>query len=492
EATIAQLRAEVAERERKILEMQRRLNWRRYRLADRIVGSAWEIIRLFGRVVVGASLKIKLPTLKSLAALVLQGWWLLPRSVRVRVLKGRHRLTALARPLISEDLQQYRRVLRSILEASKDVKGVIIYPPTIDWKFMFQRPQQLARALARRGFLFFYCTPNSRTDQVRGFEKVGPNLYLCHVPLEVFGEIQSPVLYVSWAVHHGSIRLLKDPVVIYDCVDDLEVGDVDQADHEAMLRRADLVLATAQKLYDAIKVRRPDVLLCPNAADYDNFVQARHRAHASPPPDLAPVVGGGRLVVGYSGALARWVDYDLLAEVARRLTEATFVLIGCDYDGSLLRSGILGLENVVWLGMKPYEKLVDYIRWFDVGIIPFKLNNITEACSPIKLWEYLAAGKPVVSTDLPMCRGIEGVLIARSTQEFADNILKGAALLNSEEIWRRIDHALRQQTWDARAALIASALEPLLVRRAHGQPKRKPHGLRLPLKSPEIMDKSSR
>jgi len=412
-----------------------------------------------------------------LRALLRRAWRHLPPVLRVRTFRVRHRLTTFVSTvsdLRAEKLKGYRRELAAILGATNGVKGIIIYPSTLDWNFMFQRPQQLARALARQGFLFFFRTPNAQVDQVQGFKKVSPNLYVCHVPWRVFEEIPSPVLFISWAVQWSLIDDLKDPIVVYDCVDDLEVGSAAEEDHREMLRRAHLVLATAGKLYEAIYPVRPDVVLCPNAADYDTFVRARERAGAAPPPDLVPALTGRKPVVGYHGALARCFDYGLLTEVARRLPEAAFVLIGCDYDGTLAKSPIPEVGNVFWLGMKPYDQLVDYIRWFDVCIIPFLLNKITEACSPIKLWEYLAAGKPVVSTDLPMCRGIEGVLIARSAEEFACRILEAADLARDETFRNRLDAVVRRETWDARASVIATALEKLLATRADERRRNSP------------------
>ncbi|MBC7217953.1 MAG: methyltransferase domain-containing protein [Candidatus Caldatribacterium sp.] len=455
QAEIQRKAAEVDRAQSRILELETR----RYRMADRIVGYLWRLQK-------NAAPRFTLGLVRILLRRIFR---LLPSPVQTKVLKVWYKLVSFFRNLPLEDLQGYRRELRVILKASAITRGVIIYPPTIDWNFMFQRPQQLARALARQGFLFFYCTPNSRVDQVRGFQKVESNLYVCHVPWQVFSEVESPVLFVSWAVHHDLVNSLKNPVVIYDFVDDLEVGGVAEADHETMLRRADLVLAASRKLYDVVRPKRADVILCPNAVDYESFSRARDRSRAVPPPDLRHVLAGHELVVGYHGALARWVDYGLLMEVARRLPEVLFILIGCDYDGTLSKSGILDLGNVFWLGMKPYEELPEYLRWFDVGIIPFKLNKITEACSPIKLWEYLAAGKPVVSTDLPMCREVEGVLIARTPEEFASKILEAVALAGSEDFRHCTGEIAQRETWDARADLIASALERILAAKAVGR-----------------------
>ncbi len=161
-----------------------------------------------------------------------------------------------------------------------------------------------------------------------------------------------------------------------------------------------MVLATAHVLFEeAIRVR-PDALLVPNGVDYEHFARVKREARGTPPTDLAPIVDRGRPIIGYHGALARWFDYDLVAEVARRRADLSFVLIGSDFDFTLRETRLLSLPNVTWLGARPYADLPRYLAWMDAGIIPFQLNAVTHATSPIKLFEYMAAGLPVVITPM--------------------------------------------------------------------------------------------
>ena len=128
----------------------------------------------------------------------------------------------------------------------------------------------------------------------------------------------------------------------------------------------------------------------------------------------------GRPVAGYYGALASWFDYGLLDEAARLRPDWRFVLIGPKLDASLDGSPILSRKNLLWLGARDYVSLPGYLSTFDVATIPFRINSITLSTSPLKLFEYFAAGKPVVTTPMPECEAFGKVAIARDAREFTE------------------------------------------------------------------------
>jgi glycosyltransferase involved in cell wall biosynthesis len=129
--------------------------------------------------------------------------------------------------------------------------------------------------------------------------------------------------------------------------------------------------------------------------DFEHFASAAGIPAQQIPEDVRDLP---RPVLGYFGLISEYVDLELIAAVARRRPEWSFVFVGsarCD------ARALDGLDNVHLLGGKPYEELPRYCRAFDVGLIPFRMNQLTRAVNPIKLREYLAAGLPVVSTPLP-------------------------------------------------------------------------------------------
>ena len=365
----------------------------------------------------------------------------------------------LARPQVqTREIAFYQARLNEILKQFPDSRGIIVYPPTHDWGFMFQRPHQLARAFARQGWLYIYCTANGRTDAVFSFREIEPRLYLAHVPAETFRALKNPVVYLGSAWNRAWLSNFDAPLVIYDHYDDLEVSGARREDHVALLHEAEIVVVTAQRLLDAVLPSRQDALLIPNGVDY-GFIQAfRPLANALPPADLQPILDLGHPIVGYSGALAKWFDYDLLSQAAKRYPGFSFLLLGADYDGSLKRSKVLRLPNVFYLGMKNYSELFKYVWRFDVGIIPFLVNDITLATSPVKLFEYLACGKPVVVTNLPECRHYSNVFLASNSSQFVDLLIEAMQKKGDHTFFALLERMAQENTWEERVRQIIERL----------------------------------
>jgi hypothetical protein len=315
----------------------------------------------------------------------------------------------------------------------------------------------MARAFAQIGYLYFYCTANERTDAVFGFREVEPNLLLCHLPLETFHIVEEPVVYLGSAWNRPLLKHFNRPRVIYDHYDDLQVSGARPEDHQALLNEAQIVLVTAQGLQKALEKKRQDALLLPNGVDYNLIQSLRPAPGASPPADW-PVGDVNSVIIGYSGALAVWFDYPLVDFLAKARPAWQFVLLGVDYDGSLPESGLLDNANVHWFGMKPYPELFCYLWRFDVGVIPFQVNEITQATSPIKLFEYMACRLPVVSTALPECRRYNGVLVAETPAQFLEMLDKALAARLDPAYLETIEQVARSNTWESRAWAVSEKL----------------------------------
>lgn len=336
---------------------------------------------------------------------------------------------------------------------------VIAFPPGLGWQTqLFQRPQQLALSLARRGALVFYLEPE-HTSFPSGFHQEQQRLYRCHIPIRTFYGLDHIWVYaLTW--NWKFVERFGAKRVIYDVVDHLTAfkGNPQtlRLAHERLARTATLVLATSGELHRQVSLLRPDVQLCPNGVDYDHFIQARELPD-SPPPDLIPILAARKPIIGYSGALAAWMDYSLVAHVASRCLDLSFLLIGPNYDRSLPAS-LVSMQNVYWLGMKSYVELPNYLHYFDVAIIPFRLDDVTHATSPIKLFEYMAAGKPIVTTAMLECRNYPEVLIARDESEFVSKLKEALELRNDPAYLQALDRRAQQNSWDIRADVIFRAL----------------------------------
>jgi hypothetical protein len=314
----------------------------------------------------------------------------------------------------------------------------------------------MAKAYAQQGCLVIYCNPDyARSPE--GFQNIGTNLYCCRVDIEIMKEILSP-LVVVFSYNKQWLSSFIHPRVIYEYIDELVVfqKDIHQltAYHEELLQTASLVVATAQKLLEQVKPIRPDALLNPNGVDYEHFQATRYPATFAVPSDLQPVLAEGKPVIGYYGALAHWFDYELLAAVSNFRPDWNFILIGPDYDGSLTRSRLLEQANVRWLGVRDYDYLPRYLRCFDVASIPFKVNDITCSTSPLKLFEYMAGGKPVVITPMSESMRTEGVLVADGPEQFIQKVEEALNLRHDADYLALIDRVARENTWNNRAASI--------------------------------------
>ncbi|HVQ36099.1 MAG TPA: glycosyltransferase, partial [Pyrinomonadaceae bacterium] len=349
-----------------------------------------------------------------------------------------------------------------LLMVNSGVRGVVVFPQTIGWDInLFQRPQQIAISLARQNYLVFY----HNADELNGraeFQRIADRLYLCYAPFEVFGFLEAPIVF---ALHYNRelLRHLTKPRVVYEMIDELEVFGENperlERNHLTLLERADLVCVTADRLMEKVRPLRPEALLVPNGVDYDHFEPARNRSNQEIPIPLRTLVAEGKPIIGYYGAHARWVDYELLRYAAQQRPDLNFLLIGPDHEETLRASRLTAIPNVRWLGPRPYQDLPDYLRYFDVAIIPFVVDNITLSVSPLKLFEYLAAGKPVVTTDLPECRKYPQVLVAADREEFVSHLDRALKMTNDMTYRIIAMQTAQKNTWDERVKTILHGLD---------------------------------
>jgi glycosyltransferase involved in cell wall biosynthesis len=243
-----------------------------------------------------------------------------------------------------------------------------------------------------------------------------------------------------------------EDLTVYDVVDDYaeQVGPdarrrrfVAAAD-EAAACRSQVVFATTTGLYERQLQRNPETHLVRNGADFAHFSHTNGTA-----PEVRSFAGP---VVGFAGNLtAEKVDFDLLEAVARARPEWSLVLVGPpaeDARGQLDRLG--ALDNVHALGFRPYEELPAYVSGFSVGVIPYRATAYTGNCSPLKVYEYLAAGKAVVASGVPELSGMEpDVTLADRPEAFVAAIESALAASSPEAVARRRATA-EQNTWEGR------------------------------------------
>jgi len=382
-----------------------------------------------------------------------------------------------ARKRVRRDAAEVARRIEAWLPAGGPPPIVML--PSVDWDItLFQRPQQLARALAAEGRPVVYWLPNQLAG-ARGTVEVAERVLLVD-ELEAIAAFlaarrdgAAAVMVSSTAGEEPTLARVRALAararLVYDFIDETHedvytISEAMRARHAALLVEADLVAVTADRLAEQTRAVRPaarPLVDSPNAADVAHFARPSTRWARTLPRALRRL-GEGRHVVGYYGALARWVDWALLDALAAARPALAIVLIGADYDGSLAASGLAARRpNVHVLGPRRYAELPSYLARFDVAMVPFVKSELTDATSPIKLFEYLAAEKPVVTTDLRECKKIAAVRVAASTAEFVR--LVDEALLRRDD---RDERAARRaaadaHSWERRARELAAAIDAL-------------------------------
>jgi glycosyltransferase involved in cell wall biosynthesis len=194
----------------------------------------------------------------------------------------------------------------------------------------------------------------------------------------------------------------------------------------------------------------------PHGVDYEHF--SCEKIEPTPIERLETIK---KPIVGFFGTMDTWVDISAIAYLAKRFPQCSFVVIG---HAVVPLTHLDGLDNVHLLGRIPYSELPQYARYFDVGLIPFVMNDLTKAVNPLKLMEYFAIGIPVISTRLPDIVDVPGPLyFADSHEEFGNHL---DALLHSDlsELCRQAQEVARQNSWSARAESFMQFVETLSSR----------------------------
>ncbi|MBO8168631.1 MAG: glycosyltransferase [Thermoanaerobacteraceae bacterium] len=332
----------------------------------------------------------------------------------------------------------------------------ILYPPSIDYRFMYQRPQQLMKAFAELGCNVIYVNPAQMYPQAVPVERPFahlPNFQVVQKDVNyqhlLHGKV---VLWLTVAFHYDKADMFQPDLTVFDSVDNPEEEFSMWKKYLPLMEsRADIIFATAQLMYRRHKLRRNRVYLLPNAADFDHF-KCASRPMRPRPADLPPT--GGEPLVGYFGAIYKWLDLSMIHKIA---ASYPVVLIGANKIFNLP----IRYPNVTVLPMKDYADLPRYLSWFDCAIIPFKLTKMTKGCDPIKFYEYLSAGKPVVASDLPELKRFAGLYYPANGAN-ASQVVAQALAENSEANVRKRQQVARDNTWRQRAALALQVIKNVL------------------------------
>ncbi len=355
----------------------------------------------------------------------------------------------------------------------KESRDIVVFG-VIPWNYRYQRPQQLCSRLAKKGYRIFYisntCEPGGKleeiADNIYTFSPDGKgvvyynlnNLMSCSKIITSINTVLTklnflnPIILVHVPYWQKIISYFDYQYIIYDCMDAYEdfsdlrrfCPDLKQRE-EDLAKSAEIIFASSTILFDKLKKFNKNTFLLRNGVDYEHFDS---QIRLKKPDDIVKIP---KPIIGYHGAIAEWFDLELIEYAARKLPNNSFVLIG---RHTVEINRLARLKNVYFLGEKPYQQLPKYVQHFDVAIIPFKKNQLTLSTNPVKLYEYLASGKPVVSVDLPEIRLFKNMIhISRDSKEFVS--LLGKAMKNKIKWIKNVRvserrKAMKSEDWNQR------------------------------------------
>lgn len=243
--------------------------------------------------------------------------------------------------------------------------------------------------------------------------------------------------------------------LIYYCVDEYTAFTGSSAlkeIEEELFRVSDLVVVSAEKLYDSKKKFNLNTHIIRHGTDWRHFRTGLDDS-TKIPDEIANLP---KPIIGFHGLLADWVDFELIKKTAEHFRDGSVVLIGKIAVDAEQKVKILNeVPNIHFLGRKPYAELPAYCKGFDVALNPFAINELTLAANPLKVREYLAAGLPVVSTDIPEVRILPDCLVGVDHSDFINKV--GSAIANPKPR-AVVSDAIAHESWEAKVEELKNIL----------------------------------
>ena len=246
-----------------------------------------------------------------------------------------------------------------------------------------------------------------------------------------------PILWTFLHQTNDLIGKLNESARIYHCVDDWPVllhmanmgkSDRIREDEKKLTSSVDIIFRVSKKLLGYLKMPNTRVFDIPNGVDIDLF-NPKQYAGKSQKDDMKDLP---RPILGFSGSIGKWIDIELLIRIATCYTNASIVLIGLNEKNPSINK-LHNLNNIYFLGMKSREEVPQYIYDFDVCLMPFNRSEIGKGMLPLKMFEYLALGKPVVATSSEVLKQFEEVLYLADDEDSFLKLIENAITDNNRE-----------------------------------------------------------
>lgn len=330
------------------------------------------------------------------------------------------------------------------------MKKTVFIPPIVNWSFLRQLPQQMASQWAKHGYNVIYCNERTTIDlkklKINENLTIYPNLEYALYEI-VKNKIKIDIFYSTAAMTYGIIEKVNPKLVLYHSCDSFEQW---KPIEPKMLKLADIVYCTSDYIFNIRKKEHKNVYLVRNGCNEEMINIKDYRK-------IETLKFLKKPICVFSGACGQWVSTYHLRNVAK---DYYTVLVGYEFGKKIP-------ENVQYYKALDHKDLVQFLYNMDIGLLPFNSKSeITQAASPIKLWEYLACGLPVVATDWNETNRKElkdVVFIAKEDNDFVELIERYYKLsdIDKKDIKNKCYKIAKENTWEKRFSIIEESLRKL-------------------------------
>lgn len=261
--------------------------------------------------------------------------------------------------------------------------------------------------------------------------------------------VRAPTVWTFLPNSLGVVRRLPKRALVYYCVDDMSAFKGVPADaiaklDEMLVKEANTVFAVSKELFERKRLLNKNTFYSPHGVDFELFNKAVTEGSSEKPVEIANIP---KPIIGFYGLISSdWIDYNLVRFISAKRPEWSFVFIG---KVDKLNDAPPEAKNICYLPVKPYEELYKYSRLFDVAILPFNINKLTMNSHPLKILEYLSAGKPVVSVRIPEIVNYEEIIeVASDYDDFLNKI--ELCLKDQDDAKRKRMEFAAQHSWENR------------------------------------------
>lgn len=374
-----------------------------------------------------------------------------------------------------ESQKQINNVINLLKEESKKTKKpVVVYVSHFDYYSpLQQRPNHMFNIFADRGYPCLFCGWMDKYTNPRKNMHIIPYAWLKHILHGDFPKVFDVPYGYPYLDMPNFFQYINDKsLVIYELIDDFDLlmdsKIIDQAKDmfkRLVERENTFVFASANKLYDiALKLGAPKsrVFINQNAVNISDF----QKENKQTPEIMQKILKKKKPIIGYYGALtASWFDFDLVKKLVEKNPQYEFVLMGLKYPDKNLDetekyfTDLSKFDNFTYIPPVKYKEIPSYAKCWDVATIPFQINDITLGCSPVKLFEYMAMGLPIVTTPMPECKLYKSVFIAKNATEFEKQIAAALKAKTDKKYQKILAKEASENTWEARVDDMVKIIE---------------------------------